>query len=96
MENFERTGALQLLIFLYKWKESTPARLTDLYHSIKGHHETVRNAVGFLVSLGYVAEEVEKKLPYTHTVWLTALGEQLAKCLVEAEQVVLQPQPRRE
>lgn len=91
MEKLERTGAAQLLIFLYRWsKRRHPERamLKDVLKAVHAHPETVESAAAFLAELGFINDEKSPVFPFKHVFWLTEAGETLAQHLVAADDVI--------
>jgi DNA-binding HxlR family transcriptional regulator len=92
----EKQGISQILVALHNWKETRKANMTDLKKLVKAHNQTIQADIILLKRMGLVDDEKAKKLPYEHTVWLTAKGQEVAMYLFSAGQLLDSSQPKQE
>lgn len=81
VSDFERAGALQILLYLYENKNKGKIKFTEITKNVKASNETVIQTIAFFTQNDLTKEEKAKAFPYQHWVWLTPKGEAVAQHL---------------
>ncbi len=77
LQDFEKSGALQILVYLYKNKDRK-INISELHRNVEAHRETILTAVETLKKNKVAEDSVNHKFPFDHQVWLTTLGTEVA------------------
>ena len=81
----EKTGVLQILVYLFKRKKATR---TDLRRDIRAAMETIYSSLEVLYRLNLVEEKKQSSFPFTKEVHLTEKGMKVAEHLAEIEKIL--------
>jgi hypothetical protein len=79
--DFERAGALQILLYLFGNKEKGKVGITEIVKNVKATSETVNATIAFLTQNNLTKEEKAQVFPYQHWITLTPKGEAAAQHL---------------
>ena len=85
LHDFEKTAALQILVYLIKRGE---ASRTDLRENIEAAMETIYSALIVLSRLKLVEEKKSNRFPFIKQVYLTDKGRKVAEYLVDIEKIL--------
>jgi len=95
VEQLERTGAIQVLMFIYNWKGDQPPIMKDLQANVDAHAETIEKAVDLLCTIGFAEQKKSEVFPYPRSVWLTEGGRTIAKSLNAANEAILKEKKKK-
>lgn len=91
IRKLERTGALQVLVYLCRNSDKGKIKITDIIKNVKASIETVNAVVTWLKQNGLCEEEYVKTFPPMHLVWLTKQGLEVAQHLVPVADLLFEP-----
>jgi predicted transcriptional regulator len=84
--SLEKHGALQILVYLYDKKQK--ANISEIVANVKASRETILSTIEMLKLTGLVYDLRKTKFPYTHFVWLTEKGKEVAQHLLVVSNVL--------
>lgn len=76
IRDFEKQGALQILVYLYENKERK-INVSELERNVKAHRATILTTLEMLKTDRVIEEKINAKFPFDHSVWLSQLGEEV-------------------
>jgi len=84
----ERTGAAQILLYLYVHKDKGEINITELTQNIKATRETILRTVTYLTKDSLLTETTMSAFPFEHKVKLTEKGKEAGRFLFELAQAL--------
>lgn len=84
----ERTGAAQILLYLYIHQDKGEINITDLTKNIKATRETILRTIEYLNIDGLITETIMQAFPFEHKIKLSAKGSAAGQLLCELAQAL--------
>jgi DNA-binding HxlR family transcriptional regulator len=84
----ERTGAAQILLYLYIHRDSGETNITELTQNIKATRETILRTIDYLATDNLIIETIMQAFPFQHKVKLSEKGIAAGQLLFELAQAL--------
>ncbi|MGD0071353.1 MAG: hypothetical protein ABSB71_07755 [Candidatus Bathyarchaeia archaeon] len=93
--DLEKQGALQILVYLYDNRDRK-INVSELDRNVKATRETILSTLKMLKVNRLIQDEVNKKFPFDHSIWLNQKGVEVATQLKVAQNALLdQEHPKK-